>query len=500
MTPMEWKPRTAKKPGRYQKIILEEAPPRMIVTGTEGYDELLKLGQEAFWSDKEREGSVFTLCQADGTRWTKEQFHQEFGSVAEIPTLWKRTFYIGRREMDVICIDETSSISGIEESEVDSSLDFQPKRSRYLGRPTDQSVVRSLGSGQRAGISESADPVPEQNASGYTPPEILAENPMNEGIESVDEVGCPQNQVFYVSSNVVTVLPSLYVPRLPYVDESLIHYNEESLLGEGAFGKVYRGYFQGTPAAIKKILYGTAGLPDQDIQHEILVSLRLSHPNIVRLMAAARTDNAFLLANEYIHGATLDDALHNEHSCVKFEGDDNYFVALDISMAIEYIHSKNVIHQDLKPANVLIDQFSKKAVLTDWGLANIRDTVVLRQGSRLTGGRIGPMGGTFLYMAPECLVEFEQASRSSDIWSLGATYLEIFTKTAPWTVKNQRQLCGLMATKVPPHALQHLNDKYRFIDQMLLYDAAARPEASSVVLSIKTLEGLDFKSRYGYEW
>ncbi|KAL1276356.1 hypothetical protein QQF64_035979 [Cirrhinus molitorella] len=56
---------------------------------------------------------------------------------------------------------------------------------------------------------------------------------------------------------------------------------------------------------------------DQDIQHEILVSLRLSHPNIVRLMAAARTDNAFLLANEYIHGTTLDDALHNDNSCVK---------------------------------------------------------------------------------------------------------------------------------------------------------------------------------------
>ncbi|CAM4574900.1 unnamed protein product [Leuciscus chuanchicus] len=346
----------------------------MIVTGTEGYDELLKLGHEAFWSDKEREGSVFTLCQADGTRWTKEQFNQEFGSVAEIPTLWKRTFYIGCREMDLICLDEASSIS-------------------------------------------------EQCASGYTPPELVAEKPMQEGIGSVDKDSCRQNQVCYVSSNVVTILPSLYVPRLPYVDESLIHYNEENLLGEGAFGKVYRGYFQGTPAAISKILC-TAGLPDQDIQHEILVSLRLSHPNIVRLMAAARTDNAFLLAHEYIHGTTLAGALHNDNSCVKLEGDDNYFVALDISMAIEYIHSKNVIHQDIKPDNVLIDQFSKKAVLTDWGLANIRDTVVLRQGSRLTGGRIGPMGGTFLYMAPECLVEFEQASRGSDIWSLGATYLE----------------------------------------------------------------------------
>lgn len=306
--------------------------------------------------------------------------------------------------------------------------------------------------------------------------------------------------MFYVSSNVVTILPSLYVPRLPYVDESQIHFKEENLLGEGAFGRVYRGYFQGTPAAIKKILYGTAGLPDQDIQHEILVSLRLSHPNIVRLMAAARTDNAFLLANEYIHGTTLEDALHNDNSCVKLEGDDSYFVALDISMAIEYIHSKNVIHQDLKPPNILIDQFSKKAVLTDWGLANIRDTVVLRQGSRLTGGGIGPMGGTFLYMAPECLVEFEQASRSSDIWSLGATYLEIFTKSVPWTVKNQRELCSLMAKKVPPHALQHLSDKYQFIGTMLHYDVASRPEASSVVLSLKTVEGPDLKSRYGYEW
>ncbi|XP_059403126.1 uncharacterized protein LOC132134783 [Carassius carassius] len=210
--------------------------------------------------------------------------------------------------MDVICLDETSSISRIGESEVDSSMDIQPKRSRILRRCTDQGVVRGLGSGQHAGRSECADQVPEQSASGYTPPELDAEKPIQEGIGSAEKDGCPQNQVFYVSSNVVTILPSLYVPRLPYVDESHIHYKEENLLGEGAFGRVYRGYFQGTPAAIKNIIFSAAGLPDQDIQHEILVSLRLSHPNIVRLMAAARTDNAFLLANEYIHGTTLEDA------------------------------------------------------------------------------------------------------------------------------------------------------------------------------------------------
>lgn len=87
------------------------------------------------------------------------------------------------------------------------------------------------------------------------------------------------------------------------------------------------------------------------------------------------------------------------------------------------------------------------------------------------------MGGTFLYMAPECLVEFEQASRGSDIWSLGATYLEIFTKSV-----DSRQC------------------QYRFIYTMLHNDVASRHEASSVVLSIETVEGPDLKSRYGYEW
>lgn len=144
-----------------------------------------------------------------------------------------------------------------------------------------------------------------------------------------------------------------------------------------------------------------------------------------------------------------------------------------------------------------IEQFSKKAVLADWGLANIRDTVLLRQGSRVTGERVGPMGGTFLYMAPECLIQYEQAADTSDIWSLGATYLELFTTSAPWTVKNQRQLCGLMVAQTPPHALQHLPDTYRFVSYMLKYDPAARPNASFVVKTLKEVDGPDLENRYG---
>ncbi|XP_040286037.1 serine/threonine-protein kinase STY13-like [Bufo bufo] len=110
---------------------------------------------------------------------------------------------------------------------------------------------------------------------------------------------------------------------------------------------------------------------------------RLSHPNIVRFMAAAKTESLVLIANEYIHGASLHTVLHGSENSVMLDADEKNYVALEISMAVEYIHSKNIIHQDLKPANIIIEETRKKAYLTDWGMANIRDTVLLKRGSKI---------------------------------------------------------------------------------------------------------------------
>lgn len=278
----------------------------------------------------------------------------------------------------------------------------------------------------------------------------------------------------------------------------MITYDEENLLGEGTFGKVYLGSFHGTPAAVKRIKCGSEGMEDCDIRHEINVSLRLSHPNVVRLMAVARTESCFLLASEYIHGATLDQVLHKDNCLVKLEEDDANFIALDLSMAVEYIHAQRIVHQDIKPSNVMVNYPSKKAVLTDLGLANIRDTVMLRQGSRFTSQTVGPVGGTFLYMAPECMLSFEEANFQTDMWSLGVTYLELLTGSVPWTVKNQKQLGALMAAKTPPHALVHVSDKHPFVVGLVSYDPSSRPTSSEVVKFLKS--DLDLTSRYGYKW
>lgn len=98
MAPMEWKPRTPRRCGRYQKLIMDEAPPRIILQGHETYDDLITIAKERFWPER-TEGSEFTLCHSDGTRWSKEDFHKEYRTVSDITHLWKRTLYIGRRQL-----------------------------------------------------------------------------------------------------------------------------------------------------------------------------------------------------------------------------------------------------------------------------------------------------------------------------------------------------------------------------------------------------------------
>lgn len=123
---------------------------------------------------------------------------------------------------------------------------------------------------------------------------------------------------------------------------------------------------------------------------------------------------------------------------------------------------------------------------------------MLRQGSRFTTQAVGPTGGTYLYMAPECILMFVEASVQTDMWSLGATYLELLTGSVPWVIKKQRELATLMAAKTPPHALAHLSDRHSFLGGLVNYDPSSRPTASEVVQFFKS--ELDLASRYGYKW
>ncbi|CAJ0917375.1 unnamed protein product, partial [Ranitomeya imitator] len=218
-------------------------------------------------------------------------------------------------------------------------------------------------------------------------------------------------------------------------------------------------------------------------------------------MAAAKTENAILLASEYIHGGSLDRILHSENAPTKLSEEEKLYIGLEIALAVEYIHSQNILHQDIKPANVIIDQKTKKAFLTDWGMANIRDTVILKVGSRSYSQKIGPIGGTAMYMAPECVIHYELPSMKTDVWSLGATLLELFSNQAPWHTKNARELCVAMTSQIPPHATAFVDSRIlTIIQSCFAYNADDRPTPSDLIGQIKCLEGVNLQSHYGYSW
>ncbi|XP_039456926.1 uncharacterized protein LOC116316871 [Oreochromis aureus] len=238
MAPMEWKPRTPRRCGRYQKLIMDEAPPRIILQGHETYDDLITIAKERFWPER-TEGSEFTLCHSDGTRWSKEDFHKEYRTVSDITHLWKRTLYIGRRQLEVVCLDDQSSISdedpvtkvGGDEScsldelpetligqnvaeqdfhpETSSSGEFETGRVRKKSQ-SKQRKEENVGSSLGPGGAVSQDMLPHA---------VIEAKEAMEGAEELSE-GAGNSELlidFAESFNTTPKSPSLYLPRVPYM-------------------------------------------------------------------------------------------------------------------------------------------------------------------------------------------------------------------------------------------------------------------------------------------
>ncbi|XP_031414674.2 cAMP-dependent protein kinase type 1-like [Clupea harengus] len=282
--------------------------------------------------------------------------------------------------------------------------------------------------------------------------------------------------------------------KVPFVDESTITVNYDECIGRGSYGTVYRGSYQGTPAAVKMIEIRD----NPRTTNEFIIPWRLSHPNIVRMIAVARSETHVLIANQYIHGANLQEVLYKD-TPIKLQDEDKLFVAVDIAMAVEYIHGKAIIHQDLKPANVMIAADNQKAYLTDWGLANLKETVSMTTGSRQSGALCGPLGGTPSYMARECLVKCKNCSTMSDMWSLGITLLEMFTNSQTWSNSSLQELRKLLYKKKPPLALTRLQPTLHDIVKPLIeYEPKSRMNAKDLVILLKSK--VDLTKRYGYKW
>ncbi len=192
-------------------------------------------------------------------------------------------------------------------------------------------------------------------------------------------------------------------------------------LGSGGMGDVYKAYNAtlNRTAAIKILHQKEMG---DRFRNEAYIQSSVSHPNIARLYEYLVTGETACIIMEFVEGDPLDVYLHKKG---KLSNEETEHIIKQIAAALAYLHSKDILHRDIKPQNFKV-QPNGIITMLDFGIAKNKYTPKLTQQ--------GYMVGTTEYMAPE---QFrQQVEKKSDIWSLGVMTYELLTGHMPFGADN----------------------------------------------------------------
>ena len=177
----------------------------------------------------------------------------------------------------------------------------------------------------------------------------------------------------------------------------------------------------------------------QAFEREARVIARLQHPNIVAVFDAGSWEGRRYIVTEYVHGYSLRQILETQGRLTEAEA---IRYGAQVAAALQYAHEQGVIHCDVKPENVLINE-TGVAKVADFGVAETLNRT-------LAPGQARDLLGTIAYLAPEIIQGTEPDARS-DVYSLGLTIYELVAGRLPFAGTNAAALAGQrLATPAPP--------------------------------------------------
>lgn len=242
----------------------------------------------------------------------------------------------------------------------------------------------------------------------------------------------------------------------------------ERLLGHGGMGTVYTAIDEMTGREVAVKLLRPDLLDQSDFvdrfKAEARTLARLDHPRIARLFGFFAQGDDLLMVMEYVRGATLS-ALLRERGALPPETVVAW--AGDMFEALHYAHEQGVVHRDVKPANIIIDD-QNRARLTDFGIARTLGD------SRLT--QTGHAVGTIAYMSPEQVMGGQIDGRA-DLYAAAIVVFEMLTGVIPYTATTTFTLMREVSEGVRPAALDALPPAAAVLRPVLAKALSPSPDA-----------------------
>lgn len=274
--------------------------------------------------------------------------------------------------------------------------------------------------------------------------------------------------------------------RVPVVGDHFAHFKILDAIGAGGMGAVYRvvHLHTGSEMALKVLL----GVDDEELelrfQREASSLKELYHPNIVEIGEAGIFNGILYFSMELVKGQSFSTLLETEFRSEEGFPDLEKIVDLfiDVSDALAHCHKHGMVHRDIKPDNIMIEDETDRVVLVDFGLARWIESPLDVESLTKSSDFLG----TPHYMSPEQVGVFPERVKitdKTDVWSLGVTLYYALTGTTPFDGENAYKLFAAMVHNDPRRISEFIPDLPKWLEQLisdcLQKDALRRPTMRS---------------------
>ncbi|KAG6715296.1 hypothetical protein I3842_05G243400 [Carya illinoinensis] len=290
------------------------------------------------------------------------------------------------------------------------------------------------------------------------------------------------------------------------LEKATNNYDESRVLGQGSYGTVYRGVLPDDKmVAIKKSKLCDQSQIEQFI-NEVIVLTQINHRNVVKLLGCCLETEVPLLVYEFITNGTLSTHIHDKVLSSSLSWRKRLKIAADIAGALAYLHfstSMPIIHRDVKPANILLDD-NYSAKVSDFGTSRL---VPLDQTQLTT-----LVKGTLGYLDPEYF-HSSQLTEKSDVYSFGVVVAELLTGKKALSFdrpENDRSLAVIFSSAVKEDRLHQIlenhivsdgnineiNEVAKLVMQCLSVRGEDRPNMKEVAMELEGLRSMDTKHQW----